>query len=443
MFIDNPGNYGSLYLTGKDPAARQNDVALRIRSQGRVVFDKLIIRDCGMPIRHESGDLYIHTLDAARFTADLLNSTGNIEIFNLIVDFDGTNFTWEDYKGIHPDALGQFFDHKTGVVRNVKIHNIYARIRGELIQGFMLSETDQYTNFHIGTGSVDIEIDYKYAFSANTLEDSYVNVGDCGVRILDKKLSDYTSGNVEIERHSSAQLINTDFPYYRPRGRNMNTTPIKKTKVALIVGHNDVSQGAVRQGQSEFKYWGDFFLEHMGVLNSSAAANGIELKVFKRKYHGSRTYGTEMREVHKRIDEWGADTSVECHYNGFHSKAEGHEVLHFNKSKGGKIIAELMDQCMDMWLDNKDRNRKPVSQGESGSTGLRVGGSRSVLIEPFFGQEIGEFKSSGTQRQNLVNVFKTFFKKLGELNSKTNNVTTIPNSYLTDAELELAIELLS
>lgn len=210
MFISQGGCYGDINLKGVNPALMQNDVALRVHTpfHQETIIEYLKIRDCGLPLRHTNGKLKITTLDCKRFTADLLNSHGDLEIENLIVEYDNPDFIYSD--NYHVDALGQFFDNINKVVSNVKIHNIHARIKGPKIQGFMLSEDHDYYNFKIGTGKVDIKLDYKYAFVANTLRDSFINVGNNGVKIKNVKRSKYNSDNVKIIMYND-QLIVSDF----------------------------------------------------------------------------------------------------------------------------------------------------------------------------------------------------------------------------------------
>jgi len=191
---------------------RQNDVGVRIEiPKNEVVeFKYLDIRNTGLPIRHISGGLIVQTLVAVDFTADLFNSPGNLTIDNLIVEVDGSNFSRADYRKYHVDALGQFFS-KNKNVTNVTINNIEAVITGKLIQGMMLSEGDNdYSNFSIGRGNVEIQIDYPYAFNANQLRDSYINVGDNGIIIKNRKDSNYNTQNVIVKKYSKLQDIIID-----------------------------------------------------------------------------------------------------------------------------------------------------------------------------------------------------------------------------------------
>ena len=243
LIVREGGCYGDLELTGSDKSKMQDDVAWRVmlNDGDSAEFGYVRIRDCGLPLRHDSGLLKIHTLDCANFTADLFNSAGNLDIENLVVDYDGRDFSAEQYETYHPDALGQFFSAVLSEVKNVRIHNIYARIKGPLIQGMMLSEENVYSNFTIGGGLVDIQIDYPFAFVANTLEQSDIDVGDNGVKISNVKCSAHVSCDVNVKRYSQEQQIMSDFEVTEDQQFN-------ETELAAI---NELMGSDVAQPQDE------------------------------------------------------------------------------------------------------------------------------------------------------------------------------------------------
>ena len=445
MLISNGSCFGDLTLKGQDPSKRQDDNPLRIKAPDNEVvqFQHLKITDCGMPIRHESGKLKIQTLECKRFTADLFNSHGDLEIVNIIVDYDGSDFTEEDYKKLHPDALGQFFNKTTKKCGNVKIHNIYATIRGKLIQGFALTEDHDYHNFDINIGDGYINIDYKYAFFANTLRDSKLNLGNNGVKILKRKPTRYVSAGTKIIQHSDNQIIvlDKDSSVLKVLAEYDRITGMEtKTKIGFIIGHNSKSQGKARFGTTEFKFWSKFLDENIDLFEIEAEKHNIELRVFSRRYSGG--YHKEMRELHGRIDKWGANISVSCHYNASASSATGHEVEFYRNSKGGKLIAGIFDKAMNKTLKNRDRGAKIA---ERGSYGLKVGKAKSILIEPMFSKELRDYMEGGSQRQALVNMFIEFFKTVNKANTAIPDRKQITHERtydITDSDIErLAREL--
>ena len=200
-------------------------------------------------------------------------------------------------------------------------------------------------------------------------------------------------------------------------------------KIALIVGHNSKSQGKAKNGTTEYK----FNKQLANELVEEAKHNHIYilLKVFEREPLSS--YSDQMRRVHKQIDSWGANISVELHFNAFSKPtAKGHEVLYYSKSKGGRVVAGAMDAAFDKYLQNKDRNRKPLKIGENGAYGLKVGKAKSILVEPFFASEIQRFMPGGDQRENLINAFLSFFENINKLE---NPVAKKRTAAFTDEEV--------
>ena len=197
-------------ITTNQSYKKQGDVGVLVDvPEGDTVeFKHLEVYDTGLPIRHLSGNLVIGTLIAVDFTADLLNSIGNLFIDTLIVEVDGSRLTKQDYNNYHVDALGQFYNKLKTNVSNVHIRNIEAIITGEYIQGMMLSEPyNNYSNFNIGTGSVELQLDYPYALNANQLSDSFINVGNNGIIIKERKKTKFETKDLIIKRHTPGQVI--------------------------------------------------------------------------------------------------------------------------------------------------------------------------------------------------------------------------------------------
>lgn len=148
------------------------------------------------------------------------------------------------------------------------------------------------------------------------------------------------------------------------------------TKIALVVGHRKDNQGAVgNDGESEWEYNNKLAKKlHKKFPNNT--------KIFYRKT-GPGGYSEKMKELHKRIDAWGADYSISMHFNAAGNPAvDGHEVLYC--SKAGKKVAEILNNNFNKYLDNKDRGIKKCTKSERGGGFLCRGKSVCVLGEPFF-----------------------------------------------------------
>jgi N-acetylmuramoyl-L-alanine amidase len=181
------------------------------------------------------------------------------------------------------------------------------------------------------------------------------------------------------------------------------------TKVALIVGHNPVKKGASfpHDGNKvyEYPFWVDFTEE---IEHCFEDDKEVEIQTFFREDFNS--FSTEIETVYSETDDWGADVTVECHFNSHTSKASGYEVLYV--SQRGKQIANVIDDSFDVYLRKyKDRNTKRITKGQRGYRNLTSGKAPAVIIEPFFAID-GEDFIDGESRELLKFAFIDFLKKV-------------------------------
>lgn len=147
-------------------------------------------------------------------------------------------------------------------------------------------------------------------------------------------------------------------------------------KIAIVVGHNEKAQGAVRvtDGRTEYDW------------NSELAAairdlNPKQVMVFHRK-HDPAGYTAEIHDCYARCDMWGADVSCELHFNSFTTAASGTETLF--ATKAGKAVAEKVQAAMVGALGLRDRGLLHRPSGR-GAGSLIAGKAPAVLVEPYFG----------------------------------------------------------
>lgn len=150
-------------------------------------------------------------------------------------------------------------------------------------------------------------------------------------------------------------------------------------KLAIVVGHNSVAQGAVRKDTGETEYiWNGRLARRIERI---APEFGIDAKTFFRQPMGS--YSREIDLVYRQTEDWGADATIELHFNSFDGNASGTETL----SSGTALslrLAEAVQREMVLALGLKDRGIKTRSSGR-GSASLISGSAPAILIEPFFG----------------------------------------------------------
>ena len=153
-------------------------------------------------------------------------------------------------------------------------------------------------------------------------------------------------------------------------------------KLAIVVGHNARSQGAVRPdtGESEFVYNGKM-AKYMAEVGDDY---GLDVKVFYRVTGGG--YTTEINRVYGEVDRWGADASMELHFNASaNPSATGTETLSSGSAKS-LILAQEVQMEMVEELGLRDRGiiiRNSRTKGR-GYQSLVAGKAPAILTEPFF-----------------------------------------------------------
>lgn len=169
------------------------------------------------------------------------------------------------------------------------------------------------------------------------------------------------------------------------------------SKIALVIGHTPSSPGAVGSLKiSEYVFNNELVQE---ILKHNGLDKGNEYKVFYRNPRLGYTF--QMIELHEDIDAWGADVSIELHFNGSNNpEVNGHEVLY--TSKGGQEVAEAFDKQFDALLPNRDRNVKKVGLEDRGGGFICRGKSKAVILEPFFSSHQHLYVKDGEERANLV-----------------------------------------
>lgn len=157
---------------------------------------------------------------------------------------------------------------------------------------------------------------------------------------------------------------------------------MSNTKLAIVIGHNDEAQGAVRgdTGETEYSFNGRIAL----LMEEYARVKypDLETRVFRRVPMGS--YSREINRVYDEVDAWGAHLSMELHFNGAASEAAtGSETL-TSGTPASMAAAMAVQQEVVNALDLRDRGVKTRREGR-GAGALMSGRAPAILVEPFFG----------------------------------------------------------
>lgn len=179
------------------------------------------------------------------------------------------------------------------------------------------------------------------------------------------------------------------------------------SKIALVVGHRKGAKGAYgNMGISEFDFYSKFIPELLNALSSEN--DGNTYMVFFRS-DGGNGYTERMKDLHKRIDAWGADISVSFHFNAAGNESvNGHEILYC--SQRGEEAAIQLDELFDAHLGNRDRGIKKRRREDRGGGFLCRGKSVCILVEPFFAAHQNRFIEGGDMREPLKQSFIDFFQ---------------------------------
>ena len=133
---------------------------------------------------------------------------------------------------------------------------------------------------------------------------------------------------------------------------------------------------------------------------------------FNNNYRGNYGgYTEKMKDLHRRIDNWGADLSISFHFNAASNElVNGHEILYCS-DKGYEYAVQL-DELFDAYLDNNDRGVKKRSKHDRGGGFLCRGKSVCILIVPFFASYQGRFTEHGDMRTPLKQALVDFITGL-------------------------------
>lgn len=163
-------------------------------------------------------------------------------------------------------------------------------------------------------------------------------------------------------------------------------------RIAIVVGHNSRAQGAVNVfGESEY-VWN-------GHLAEMIAEHG-HCRIFRRTPGGG--YSREIDRVYASVDEWGADCSLELHFNGAASPhAQGCLTL-TSGTTGSRILArEVHERCLAVMQGN-DRGIEARGRQDRGGRSLWQGRSPAIMTEPFFGSNAEEARRANARVEYLA-----------------------------------------
>lgn len=169
-------------------------------------------------------------------------------------------------------------------------------------------------------------------------------------------------------------------------------------KIALIVGHNEVNQGAYSPYLKMTEY--EYGLLLANALKDKIRNDGVEYKIFTRKFFGNNRYGMEMKDVLRRVEQEHFDLVLELHFNSWSTnKPNGSMGILFYKNEITLSILEKIQDYLHRIFGTKKRDNikvrgyNSVDDNKLGADPKKINGSygvvkckyKYILLEPFFG----------------------------------------------------------
>ena len=149
-------------------------------------------------------------------------------------------------------------------------------------------------------------------------------------------------------------------------------------KIAIVVGHNARAQGAVRSidGMTEFKWNG-----HLAEL--IRAHDPRNIKIFNRVPGGG--YSREIDRVYGEVDAWGADCSIELHFNGSVNPRSTGCLTLTSGTRGSRSLARRVHDRVLTVMGNEDDGIRARGRRDRGGRSLWQGRAPAIMTEPYFG----------------------------------------------------------
>ena len=152
-------------------------------------------------------------------------------------------------------------------------------------------------------------------------------------------------------------------------------------KIALVIGHNNRSEGAYSEtlGMTEYDYYKEV-----------AAKVKEELKdvvdIYERQ--PNKSYTREMTPVIEKINSNKYDYILELHFNAATNKeTQGCECLvHFKSTQGINIANNFLNKITNKFRNLRNRGLiKIENSSQRGGYGICKTKYPYILVEPFFG----------------------------------------------------------
>lgn len=175
-------------------------------------------------------------------------------------------------------------------------------------------------------------------------------------------------------------------------------------RICLVVGHGGKDKGAYNKITKETEL--DYNLDLAPKIKEKLIEQGYIVDIHNR--------GNASSENIHYLNKIDFDIIVSLHCNAYNGYANGTEVLYWNTSKKGQLLAQLLQESIIDTLGLQDRGLKPIKYGDRGAYLLGKTKAVTVLIEPFFIDNDNDFKVGKEKKEDyvlaIVNGINKYFK---------------------------------
>ena len=166
-------------------------------------------------------------------------------------------------------------------------------------------------------------------------------------------------------------------------------------KLAIVIGHNSRAQGAVRatDGRTEYDWNGEL----AGLIQQHDPSS---IRVFQRT--PGLGYSREIDEVYRQTDVWGAEMTMELHFNASANATASGCLMLSSGTRGSLVLAKsLQTACLGV-MEGRDRGVVVRQRRDRGGRSLWQGKAPAVLTEPYFGSNAAECMRAGANIDQLA-----------------------------------------
>lgn len=163
----------------------------------------------------------------------------------------------------------------------------------------------------------------------------------------------------------------------------------QRQKVALCLGHaRPVDQGNIGAGGISEEQYNTMLI---GMIATKLTLRGIECIVVD--YYPGQSYEEAMQWLAMHLVRQKCTAAVEFHFNAYDGRVHGREVLHWEHSKRGILLAEcLLAHQNKAFPDRVNRGLKPRNYQDRGALFLSLTHCPAAISEPFFGDTPEEWE---------------------------------------------------